>query len=94
VVRELEGKRLEVFSRLQDFVEENSVETSDTGIVQCIQDHLVHLQSRFSKYLPEAVGDKYIWIKGPVHAVQRSNHIRSTDPGIKRVFYFSQIKCI
>jgi hypothetical protein len=31
-VRKLEGKRLEIFSRLNDFVEENSVETCDTGI--------------------------------------------------------------
>jgi hypothetical protein len=34
----------------EDFVEENSVESSDTGIHQCIKNHLVNLQSRFYKY--------------------------------------------
>jgi hypothetical protein len=57
-IRKLKGKRLDMFSCLKDFVEEHSIETSDTGIDQCIKDHLVNLQSRFSKYFPEAVSDK------------------------------------
>jgi hypothetical protein len=32
-----------MFSRLNDFVEENSVETRDTGIDQCVRDYLVNL---------------------------------------------------
>jgi hypothetical protein len=47
---------------VEDFLEEKNVETSDTGIDQCIKDHLVNLQSRFSKYFPEAISDKYKWI--------------------------------
>jgi hypothetical protein len=42
-----------MISRLKNFVEENSVETSDSRIYQFIKDHLVNLQSRFSKYFPE-----------------------------------------
>jgi hypothetical protein len=59
VSQETKGKHLDMFPCLKDFVEENRVETSDTGIDQCIKDHLVNLQSRFSKYFPEAVSDKY-----------------------------------
>jgi hypothetical protein len=40
-VRKLDGKSLDTLSRLTDFVEENSVETSVTGIDQCIKDHLI-----------------------------------------------------
>jgi hypothetical protein len=47
-VRKLEEKSLGVLSRLKDFVEENSVQTSDTGIDQCIKGHLVNLQFTFS----------------------------------------------
>jgi hypothetical protein len=49
-VRKLEGKRLDMLSCLKDFVEENSVETSDTGIYQTIKYHLVNIQPRFYKY--------------------------------------------
>jgi hypothetical protein len=48
-----------MLSHLKDFVEENSVKTSDTGNDQCIDDQLVNLQPRFSKYFPEEVSDKY-----------------------------------
>jgi hypothetical protein len=48
-----------MFSRLKDVVEENSAETSDTGIDQCPKDRLVNLQSRFPKYFPETVSYKY-----------------------------------
>jgi hypothetical protein len=57
-----------MFSRFKDYVEKNSSGTSDTGIDECITDHLVNLQSRFSKYFPEAVSDKYKWIMDPFHA--------------------------
>jgi hypothetical protein len=44
---------LNIFSRFKDFVEESSMETSDTEIDQCIKDYLVNLQSRFSTYFTE-----------------------------------------
>jgi hypothetical protein len=61
-VGKLEEKILNMPSRLKDFMEQNSVEKSDTGIDQCIKDHLVNPLSRFSKYFPEVVSDKYKWI--------------------------------
>jgi hypothetical protein len=64
-VRKLERTSLDVFSSLKDFVEENSVGRSDTGIQHCSEEHLVNLQSRFSKHFPEAISDKYKWITGP-----------------------------
>jgi hypothetical protein len=36
-------KNLEMFSRSKDFMEENGVEASDTGMDQCIKDHVVNL---------------------------------------------------
>jgi hypothetical protein len=62
-----------MLSHLKNFVEEMSVETTDTGIDQCIREHVVNLESRFSKYFPEAVSDKYKWIADPFHA--DSSHI-------------------
>jgi hypothetical protein len=50
----LEGKSLDMFSCLKDFVK-NSVETNDIGTYQYIKDHFVNLQLRFSKYFPDAV---------------------------------------
>jgi hypothetical protein len=67
VVRELEGKGLDMFSRSKDFVEQNSVETIDTGVDQSIKDHLVNLQSRFCKYIKEGISDKYVWIRDQFH---------------------------
>jgi hypothetical protein len=54
-VRKLGQKCLNMFSCLKDFVEESSMEASDT-----IKNHLVTLQSRLSKYFPEAESDKCI----------------------------------
>jgi hypothetical protein len=34
----------------EGFMEGNGVKASDTGIDQCIKNHLVNLQSRFSKH--------------------------------------------
>jgi hypothetical protein len=72
-VRKLKAKRLDIFSRSNDFVEENRVETSDTGIDQCIKDHLIDLQSRFPKYFTEAVSNKYKLITYPFHADSSQN---------------------
>jgi hypothetical protein len=75
-VRKLGGKSLDIFSRLKYFGEENSVETSDVGIDQCIKDHMCNLQSRFSKYFPEAVSDnyKYKWTTDSFHANSSQNY--------------------
>jgi hypothetical protein len=42
-----------MFSRFNDFVEENNVEKSDSRI-----DQYINLKSRFSEYFPEAINDK------------------------------------
>jgi hypothetical protein len=63
-----------MFSCLKDFVEENNVERSDTGIHQCIRGQLVNLQYRFSKYFPEAVSDKYKSLTDPFHADSPQNY--------------------
>jgi hypothetical protein len=54
-----------MFSLLKDFVEENSVETSNTGNDQCQAPGQSAVQ--FCKYFPGAVSDKYEWIMGPFH---------------------------
>jgi hypothetical protein len=66
-VRKLEGKSLDKFSSLKYFVEEYSVEPSDTGIYHSIKYHLINLQSRFCKYFPEAASDKYKRITDPLN---------------------------
>jgi hypothetical protein len=43
VFRELEEKGLDMFSRSKSFLEENSVETVDTGIDQSIEVDLVNM---------------------------------------------------
>jgi hypothetical protein len=57
-VRKLEGKSLDMISRLKDFCGAKQCGKGNSGIHQCIKDHLVSLQSKFSKYFPEAVSDK------------------------------------
>jgi hypothetical protein len=47
---------------------------SDIGIYQCSKDHFVNLQSRFSKYFPEAVRDKYKRITDPFHGDSPQNY--------------------
>jgi hypothetical protein len=65
---------LGVFSRLKDFVEENRVETTGTGFDQCIKDHLINLQSRFSRYFPEVENDRFKWIMDPFYAGSPQNY--------------------
>jgi hypothetical protein len=38
-VRKLEGKSFDMFARLKDFIEDNSMETSDTETDQCVKRH-------------------------------------------------------
>ncbi|PNF14665.1 hypothetical protein B7P43_G11540 [Cryptotermes secundus] len=61
LVRKQQGKSLDIFSSSKYFVEENIV-------------HSVNLHSRFSKYFPEVLSDKYKWITDPVHAVSPQNY--------------------
>jgi hypothetical protein len=63
-----------MFSRLKDFMEGNIVGTENSGIDQCIKDHLVNLQSRFSKYRPETIRDKYKWITDQFHVDSPQNY--------------------
>jgi hypothetical protein len=51
-----------MFSRLKGIVQENSVEETDAGT-----DHLVTLQSRFSKQFLKQLSNKYKWIIDPFH---------------------------
>jgi hypothetical protein len=67
-----------VFS-FEGFYGRNSMETSDTGIDQCIKDHLLNLQSRFSKYFPEIVSDKYKWITDLFYADSPQNYDFSVE---------------
>jgi hypothetical protein len=50
VGQKTKGKSLDMSSRLKDFMEENSAETSDTGTDQCIKNHAVNMKSTFSIY--------------------------------------------
>jgi hypothetical protein len=60
-VRKLKGKILIMFSRLTHLVEENSVETDDTGIDLGIKNHLAILESRIFTYFLEELNVKYIF---------------------------------
>jgi hypothetical protein len=73
-VRKVEGISLEICSCLKVSVEENSMEISGTRIDQCIKHQLVNVQSRFSKYFPEALRDKYKWIIDPFRANLPQNY--------------------
>jgi hypothetical protein len=45
------------------------MEISEIGIQRYIREHLINLQSGFSKYFPEKMNDKYSWIRDPLHEV-------------------------
>jgi hypothetical protein len=47
-VKKIEGKNFGHIFSFEGFCGGNSVETTDTGINQCIKEHLLNLQSRFS----------------------------------------------
>jgi hypothetical protein len=84
-VRKLGRKSLDIFSPLKGFVAESIVEASVT-----IKNHWVNLQSRFSKYFPEAVYDKYKRIPDSFHAnsnyefyLSLENYIDVSDTSLK-----------
>jgi hypothetical protein len=58
-----------MFPKLNAFIEDNKMEIIETGIERCIREHLINLQSSFSKYFPEEMNDKYSWIRDPFHEV-------------------------
>jgi hypothetical protein len=52
-ISKIEERDLEMFPKLNAFIEDNNMEISETGIERCIREHLINLQSNFSKYFPE-----------------------------------------
>jgi hypothetical protein len=68
-ISKIEERNLDMFPKLDAFIEDNNMGISETGIEQCIREHLINLQSSFSKYFPEKMNDKYSWIRDPFHDV-------------------------
>jgi hypothetical protein len=63
-----------MFPKLNAFIEDNNMEISETGTERCIRERLINLQSRFSKYFPEKMNDKYSWIRDLFHEVSPPNN--------------------
>jgi hypothetical protein len=57
------------------------VETSDTGIDQCIKITCLICSPGFCKYFLEAVTDKYKWIIDPFHGDSPQNYDFSPEEG-------------
>jgi hypothetical protein len=73
-ISKIEERNLDMFPKLNDFIEDNNMEISETGIERCIREHLTNLQSSFSKYFPEKMNDKYSWIRDLFHEVSPPNN--------------------
>jgi hypothetical protein len=73
-ISKIEERNLHMFPKLNTFIEDNNMEISKTGIEQCIREHLINLQSSFSKYFPEKMNDKYSCIRDPFHEVSPPNN--------------------
>jgi hypothetical protein len=73
-ISKIEERNLDKFPKLNAFIEDNNMEISETGVERCIREHLINLQSNFSKYFPEKMNDKYIWIRDPFHEVSPPNN--------------------
>jgi hypothetical protein len=67
-------RNLDMFPKLNAFIEDNNMEISETGTERCTREHLINLQSSFSKYFPEKMNDKYSWIRDPFHEVSPPNN--------------------
>jgi hypothetical protein len=50
------------------------MEISETGLERSIKEHLINLQSSFSKYFSGKMNDKYSWIRDPFHEVSPPNN--------------------
>jgi hypothetical protein len=51
-ISKIEERNLDMFPKLNAFIEDNNMEISETGIERCIGEHLINLQS-------EKMNDKY-----------------------------------
>jgi hypothetical protein len=71
-ISKIEERNLDMFPNLSVFIEE--MEINETGIEQCIREHLINLQSSFSKYFPEKMNVKYSWIIDPFREVSSPNN--------------------
>jgi hypothetical protein len=69
----MEERNLDMFPKLNAFIEGNNMEISENGIERCIRQHLINLQSSIFKYFPEKMNDKYSWIRDPFHEVSPPN---------------------
>jgi hypothetical protein len=72
-ISKIEERNLDMFPKLNAFIEDNNMEISETGVERCVREHLINLQSSFSKYFPEKMDDKYSWITDPFHEVSPPN---------------------
>jgi hypothetical protein len=63
-----------MFPKLNAFIENNNMEISETGTERFIREHLINLQSSFSKYFPEKMNDKYSRIRDAFHEVSPPNN--------------------
>jgi hypothetical protein len=70
----IEERNLDMFPKLNAFIEDNNMEISETEIERCIREHLINLQSSFSKYFPEKMNDKCSWIRDTFHEVSPPNN--------------------
>jgi hypothetical protein len=48
-ISKIEERNLDMFPKLNAFIEDNNMEISETGIEWCVREHLINLQSSFSK---------------------------------------------
>jgi hypothetical protein len=73
-IRKIDERNLDMFPTLNAFIKDNNMEISETGIERCIREHLISMQSSFSKHFPEKMNDKYSWIRDPFHEVSPPNN--------------------
>jgi hypothetical protein len=73
-ISKIEERNLDMFPKLNAFIEDNNMEISENGIERCVREHLINLQSSFCKYFPEKMNDKYRWIRDPFHDVSPPNN--------------------
>jgi hypothetical protein len=50
-ISKIEERNLDMFLKLNAFIEDSNTEISETGTERCIKKHLINLQSSFSKYI-------------------------------------------
>jgi hypothetical protein len=90
-ISKIEERNLDMFPKLNAFIEDNSMEISETGIERFIREHLINLQSSFSKYFLEKMNDKYSWITDPFHEVSPPNNDFSLEEEENYIDFISDI---